>query len=158
MGEIRAAMASGGAAVVAPRPLLELTTERVLVMEYLPGDKLLTNVQRGLQRSLGAAGYSWARANAMGVTPPFGSASAEVLTPAARGTYEPPIPLNSSRRPPRLATEARLHTLSGSTRAAPLGRRNPLAGSSLRPPRRYGGCAAGRAARYGPPSPRLLRA
>eukprot|EP00966_Prymnesium_polylepis_P201497 4668592-Prymnesium_polylepis.1 len=78
MDEMREALARGGGGhgargrVVAPRPLLALTTERVLVMEYLEGEKLLTSVQRRLRRALGNDGYTYARAHAMGLAPPPG--------------------------------------------------------------------------------------
>ena len=53
-----------------PEPYLDLTTERLLCMEYLPGEKLLTHVRGGLVAALGEAGYRHARARAMGQPPP----------------------------------------------------------------------------------------
>ncbi|KAL1510567.1 hypothetical protein AB1Y20_006868 [Prymnesium parvum] len=71
MAEIGRAVARDGGRVVVPRPVLELTTRRALVMEYLPGEKMLEVVQRQLRSSLGESGYSWVRAQAMGISPPM---------------------------------------------------------------------------------------
>lgn len=57
MQEMGAAIASREGGIVAPVPLLGLTTRRTLAMEYLEGEKLLTAVQRKYKTCLGEAGY-----------------------------------------------------------------------------------------------------
>ena len=61
--------------IVVPTPRLELTTTRVLVMEYLAGDKLLSSIRARFIEAVGEGGYTHAKAAAMGVPPPSGSAA-----------------------------------------------------------------------------------
>ena len=52
--------------IVIPSPYLELTTERVLVMERLPGEKLLQSISKRFIEAVGEGGYARARAQALG--------------------------------------------------------------------------------------------
>ena len=51
--------------VVVPAAYPALGSARVLVMEYLPGEKLIASVQRRAAAALGDDGYAWARATAL---------------------------------------------------------------------------------------------
>ena len=52
--------------IVIPSPYLELTTERVLVMERLPGEKLLQSISKRFIEAVGEGGFAAARAQALG--------------------------------------------------------------------------------------------
>ena len=77
-----------GRRVALPDAYPELGSRRVLVMEYLAGEKLVTDVQTRLRGALGDAGYEWLRATRLGVPPPPGAA--------------PPTALQKLRAAPRL--------------------------------------------------------
>lgn len=59
--------------VAVPAAYPSLGSARVLVMEYLPGEKLLASVQRRAAAALGDEGYAWARARALSLPPPTGA-------------------------------------------------------------------------------------
>lgn len=59
--------------VVVPAAYPALGSARVLVMEYLPGEKLIASVQRRAAAALGDDGYAWARATALSLPPPTGA-------------------------------------------------------------------------------------
>ena len=51
----------------------ELGSRRALAMEYLPGEKMMSSVQRRAAAALGESGYAWARARALDLPPPPGA-------------------------------------------------------------------------------------
>ena len=51
----------------------ELGSRRALVMDYLPGEKMMSSVQRRAAAALGESGYAWARAHALDLPPPPGA-------------------------------------------------------------------------------------
>ena len=70
---IRDALRPFRRALAVPRAYPELGGRRVLVMEYLPGEKMMSAVQRRAAAALGESGYAWARARALELPPPRGA-------------------------------------------------------------------------------------